>query len=377
VTVAKEIELEDKFENMGAQMVKEVASKTSDVAGDGTTTATVLAQAIFREGLRKLVAAGMNPMDLKRGIDRPSRRSSPTCTSCPTPARSRAPARSPRSARSRPTATRDRQDDRRRHGQGRQGRRHHGRGVQGPRDRAGVVEGMQFDRGYLSPYFVTDAERMECRPRGPYILIHEKKISSMQELLRCSRRSSRSGKPLLIIAEDVEGEALARSSSTRSAARFRSRRQGPGLRRPPQGDAAGHRDPHRRQVIAEELGLKLENVSLDGPGPGRSGRHHQGQHDDHRRRATRTTTSRPASHQIKAQIEAPLRLRPREAAGAPGQAGRRRRVIKVGAATEVEMKEKKAPRRGRHARDPRGRRGGHRRRWRHSPHPRGQRPSTS
>src|ERR671926_258184 len=157
VTVAKEIELENKFENMGAQMVKEVASKTSDVAGDGTTTATVLAQAIYREGAR-LVAAGHNPMELKRGIDKAVE------------------------------AVEE---------------------AKGLETTLEVVEGMQFDRGYLSPYFVTDPERMEAVLEDAYVLIHEKKISNMKDLLPLLEQVARSGKPLLIIAEEVEGEALA------------------------------------------------------------------------------------------------------------------------------------------------------------------------
>src|SRR6478609_2866616 len=168
VTVAKEVELEDKFENMGAQMVKEVASKTSDVAGDGTTTATVLARQIFAEGV-KLVAAGHDPMSLKRGIDKAVEAMNKV---------------------------------------GKEGviTVEEAKGLETTLD---VVEGMQFDRGYLSPYFVTDPERMECVLENPYLLIHEKKISNMKDLLPILEQIAKSGKPFIIIAEDIEGEALA------------------------------------------------------------------------------------------------------------------------------------------------------------------------
>src|SRR3990167_4234772 len=207
VTVAKEVELEDRFQNMGAQMVKEVASKTSDIAGDGTTTATVLAQAIYREGM-KLVSAGHNPMALKRGIEKAVE----TVVS-------------ELKKQSKPTK------DRKEIGQvgtiSANGDETIGNIIAEAMEKVGkegvitveeaksmettldVVEGMQFDRGYLSPYFVTDPERMECVIEDPYILIHEKKISSMKELLPVLEAIARAGRPLIIIAEDVEGEALA------------------------------------------------------------------------------------------------------------------------------------------------------------------------
>ena len=207
VTVAKEIELEDKFENMGAQMVREVASKTSDVAGDGTTTATVLAQAIFREG-SKLVAAGMNPMELKRGIDKAvaaiveelGRMSKPTRDSeeiaqVGTISANGDPAIGEILAEAMEKVGKE--------------------GVITVEEAKSmetvleVVEGMQFDRGYLSPYFVTDPERMEVGLEDPLILLSEKKISSMKDLLPVLEQVARQGKPLLIVAEDVEGEALA------------------------------------------------------------------------------------------------------------------------------------------------------------------------
>src|SRR5574339_320887 len=197
VTVAKEIELKDKFENMGAQMVREVASKTNDIAGDGTTTATVLAQAIVREGM-KSVAAGMNPMDLKRGIE------------------------------------------------------------------LDVVEGMQFDRGYLSPYFITNPEKMQVELSDPYILIHEKKLSNLQAMLPILEAVVQSGRPLLIIAEDIEGEALA----TLVVNKLRGGLKVAAVKAPGFGDrrkamlediailTAG-------QAVSEDLGTKLENVTLN------------------------------------------------------------------------------------------------------------------
>ena len=207
VTVAKEIELEDKFENMGAQMVKEVASKTSDVAGDGTTTATVLARAIFTEGL-KMVAAGHDPMSLKRGIDRAveSIVAELKTLSKPTKEQKEIAQVGTISANNDPTIGEIIAEAMSKVGK---------EGVitveeaKGLETQLEVVEGMQFDRGYLSPYFVTDPDRMEVRLEDAYLLINEKKISSMKDLLPVLEQVARSGKPLLIIAEDVEGEALA------------------------------------------------------------------------------------------------------------------------------------------------------------------------
>jgi len=207
VTVAKEIELENKFENMGAQMVKEVASKTSDVAGDGTTTATVLAQAIFREGA-KLVAAGHNPMEIKRGIDKAvglvvgelKKQAKPTKD------KKEIAQVGTISANGDSTVGQIIADAMEKVGKEGVITVEEAKGLETTLD---VVEGMQFDRGYLSPYFVTDPERMEVVLQDPYILIHEKKISSMKDLLPVLEQVARSGKPLLIIAEEVEGEALA------------------------------------------------------------------------------------------------------------------------------------------------------------------------
>ncbi|HET7824859.1 MAG TPA: chaperonin GroEL, partial [Anaeromyxobacter sp.] len=207
VTVAKEIELENKFENMGAQMVKEVASKTSDVAGDGTTTATVLAQAIYREG-SKLVAAGHNPMEIKRGIDKAveSVVNELKKLSKPTQGKKEIAQVGTISANGDETIGNIIAEAMEKVGKEGVITVEEAKGLETTLE---VVEGMQFDRGYLSPYFVTDAERMEAVLEDPYVLIHEKKISSMKDLLPLLEQVARGGKPLLIIAEEVEGEALA------------------------------------------------------------------------------------------------------------------------------------------------------------------------
>jgi chaperonin GroEL len=340
VTVAKEIELSDKFENMGAQMVKEVAVKTGDLAGDGTTTATVLAQAIVREGA-KAVAAGMNPMDLKRGID--------TAVE---------------------TVVQDIKKRTKKIGTSEEvaqvgtisanGETEIGQMIAEAMKRVGnegvitveeaksleteleVVEGMQFDRGYLSPYFITNAEKMICELESPYILIHEKKLSGLQPLLPVLEAVVQSGKPLLIIAEEVEGEALA----TLVVNKLRGGLKVAAVKAPGFGDrrkamlediatlTAG-------QVISEELGIKLESVTLDMLG-----------------RAKRVTIDKENTTvvdgsgkkadiqariaQIKAQIEETTsdydreKLQERLAKLAGGVA-----VIRVGGATEVEVKERK------------------------------------
>ncbi len=262
VTVAKEIEIQDKFENMGAQMVKEVASKTSDVAGDGTTTATVLARSIFSEGA-KMVAAGHDPMSLKRGIDKAvaavvedlKRQSKPTKDQKEIAQVGTISANNDRTI---------------------------GQIIAEAMDKVGkegvitveeakslettleVVEGMQFDRGYLSPYFVTDPDKMEGVIEDPYLLINEKKISSMKDLLPVLEAIARTGKPFLLIAEDVEGEALA----TLVVNKIRGTLQCIAVKAPGFGDRrkamlediailTGGR------VIAEELGIKLENVTMN------------------------------------------------------------------------------------------------------------------
>ncbi|TVR83188.1 MAG: chaperonin GroEL [Rhodospirillales bacterium] len=340
VTVAKEIELKDRFENMGAQMLREVASKTSDEAGDGTTTATVLAQAIVREG-GKSIAAGMNPMDLKRGIDLAvkavvedlKKRSRTVNTSAEIEQVGTISAN---------------------------GEREIGQMLAQAMDKVGkegvitveeakslsseleVVEGMQFDRGYTSPYFITNAEKMTCELDNPYILIHEKKLSGLQPLLPVLEQVVQSGRPLLILAEDVEGEALA----TLVVNKLRGGLKVAAVKAPGFGD--------RRkamlediailtsgQVISEELGIKLENVGLEMLGTAKRVMitkeettivEGAGKKDDIQGRCS----------QIRAQIEETTsdydreKLQERLAKLAGGVA-----VIRVGGATETEVKEKK------------------------------------
>ena len=341
VTVAKEIELENRFENMGAQMVKEVASKTSDVAGDGTTTATVLAQAIFREGA-KLVAAGNNPMEIKRGIDK-------------------AVEAVVAELKKLSKATKDPKEIAQVGTISANGDSTIGDIISKAMDKVGkegvitveeakglettleTVEGMQFDRGYLSPYFVTDPERMEAVLEDPYILIHEKKISSMKDLLPLLEQVARSGKPLLIIAEEIEGEALA----TLVVNKLRGTLNACAVKAPGFGD---RRKAMLEDIatltggrtIAEDLGIKLETVTLKDLG-----------------RAKRVTIDKDNTtivdgggskkdiearvKQIRAQIEDTTsdydreKLQERLAKLVGGVA-----VINVGAATETEMKEKKA-----------------------------------
>ncbi len=341
VTVAKEIELENRFENMGAQMVKEVASKTSDVAGDGTTTATVLAQAIFREG-SKLVAAGHNPMEIKRGIEKAVEKVVATLKTLS-------------------KATKDPKEIAQVGTISANGDETIGKIIAEAMEKVGkegvitveeakglettleVVEGMQFDRGYLSPYFVTDAERMEAVLEDGYILIHEKKISAMKDLLPVLELVARAGKPLLIVAEEVEGEALA----TLVVNKLRGTLQVAAVKAPGFGD--------RRKamlediatltggkMIAEDLGIKLEGLTLKDLG-----------------RAKRIVVDKDNTTLIdgsgkKEQIEARVKqirtqiddttsdydrekLQERLAKLVGGVA-----VVNVGAATETEMKEKKA-----------------------------------
>jgi len=341
VTVAKEIELKDPWENMGAQLVREVASKTSDVAGDGTTTATVLAHAIYREGIKNVVA-GANPMDLKRGIDKAVEVvvNELKKLSKPVADKKEIAQVGTISANNDPSI---------------------GELIAEAMDKVGkdgvitveeaksmattldVVEGMQFDRGYISPYFITDPERMECNLEDVFILIHEKKISSMKDLLPVLEQIAKMGKPLLIIAEDVEGEALA----TLVVNKLRGTLQVCAVKAPGFGE--------RRKamlediailtggtMISEDLGIKLENIKLSDLG-----------------RAKKITVDKenttivegagdPAKiqgrvKQIKAQIEETTsdydreKLQERLAKIVGGVA-----VINVGAATEAEMKEKKA-----------------------------------
>jgi chaperonin GroEL len=341
VTVAKEIELEDKFENMGAQMVKEVASKTSDVAGDGTTTATVIAQAIFREGL-KMVASGHSPMELKRGIDAAVSTVVDELEKLSKPTRDRdeianVGAISANNDDEIGNILADAMEK-----VGREGV------ITVEENRAmdtvlEVVEGMQFDRGYLSPYFVTDAERMEAVVDEPLILLHEKKISNMKDLLPILEQVAKMGKPLVILAEDIEGEALA----TLVVNKIRGTLQVAAVKAPGFGDRRKAMLQDMAiltggQVIAEELGIKLENITLNDLGKAKrlvidkdnttiiSG---GGKKKDIDARC----------NEIRNQIESTTsdydreKLQERLAKLAGGVA-----VVKVGAATETEMKEKKA-----------------------------------
>jgi chaperonin GroEL len=341
VTVAKEIELEDHFENMGAQMVKEVASKTSDVAGDGTTTATVLAQSIYREGC-KLVSAGHNPMALKRGVDKAvfAVVEELKKLSKPTQDQQEIAQVGTISANNDQTIGNIIAEAMNKVGK---------EGVitveeaKAMETTLEVVEGMQFDRGYLSPYFVTDPERMEVVLEEPFILIHEKKISGMNDLLPLLEQIAKMGKPMLIVAEDVEGEALA----TLVVNKLRGTLKVCAVKAPGFGD--------RRkamlediavltggQVISEDLGIKLENVTLNDLGSAKTVRIDKddttiidgaGSREDIEGRVK----------QIRTQVEETTsdydreKLQERLAKLVGGVA-----VIKVGAATETEMKERKA-----------------------------------
>jgi chaperonin GroEL len=341
VTVAKEVELADKFENMGAQMVKEVASKTSDVAGDGTTTATVLAQVIYREGA-KLVAAGYNPMGLKRGIDKGVEAVAAELK------KMSKPTKDPKEIAQVGTISANNDEtigniiSEAMSKVGKEGviTVEEAKGMETTLE---IVEGMQFDRGYLSPYFVTDPERMEVILEDPYILIHEKKISNMKDLLPLLEQIARSGKPLLIVAEEVEGEALA----TLVVNKLRGTLNATAVKAPGFGD---RRKAMLEDIailtggkaIAEEMGIKLEAVTLTDLG-----------------RAKRIVVDKDNTtiidgagkkadiegrvKQIRAQVEETTsdydkeKLQERLAKLVGGVA-----VINVGAATETEMKEKKA-----------------------------------
>ena len=342
VSVAKEIELKDKLQNMGAQMVKEVASKTSDNAGDGTTTATVLAQAIVHEGM-KYVAAGMNPMDLKRGIDKAVTALIAELKK-PLPSPPPPPRKSPKSVPSPPTATHpsakiiaNAMDK-----VGKEGviTVEDGKSLQNELD---VVEGMQFDRGYLSPYFINNPEKQAALLDNPFVLLFDKKISNIRDLLPTLEQVAKAGRPLLIIAEDVEGEALA----TLVVNTIRGILKVVAVKAPGFGD--------RRKamlediailtggkVIAEEIGLSLEKVTLADLGSAKRievGKENTIIIDG----AGAAADIEARVKQVRVQIEEATsdydreKLQERVAKLAGGVA-----VIKVGAATEVEMKEKKA-----------------------------------
>jgi len=341
VTVAKEIELEDHFENMGAQLVNEVASKTSDIAGDGTTTATVLGQAIFKEGMKN-VAAGANPMDLKRGIDKAVEEviSQLKKLSKPTKEKKEISQVGTISANNDKTIGDLIAEAMEKVGKDGVITVEEAKGMETSLD---IVEGMQFDRGYLSPYFVTDPERMEAVLEEPYILLNEKKISNMKDLLPILEQIAKLGKPLLIIAEEVEGEALA----TLVVNKLRGTLNCVAVKAPGFGD-------RRKEmltdisiltggnVISEDLGIKLENITLDDLGKAK-------RVVIDKENTTIVEGFGKASKiegrvkQIRTQIEETTsdydreKLQERLAKLVGGVA-----VINVGAATEAEMKEKKA-----------------------------------
>src|ERR1700758_4836093 len=248
VTVAKEIELEDRFENMGAQMVKEVASKTSDVAGDGTTTATVLARAIFTEGA-KMVAAGHDPMNLKRGIERAVKKIVEELKSLSKPTKDPKEIAQVGTISANNDATIGSIIAEAMEKVGKEGviTVEEAKGLETQLE---VVEGMQFDRGYLSPYFVTDPERMESAHEDVYVLIHEKKISGMKDLLPLLEQTARAAKPLLVIAEDLEGEALA----TLVVNKIRGTLQTVAVKAPGFGD--------RRKAMLEDIAILTGGKSL-------------------------------------------------------------------------------------------------------------------
>jgi chaperonin GroEL len=341
VTVAKEIEFEDKFENMGAQMVKEVASKTSDVAGDGTTTATVLAQAIYREGA-KLVVAGMNPMDLKRGIDAAVKVVSDSLTKLSKATRDTDEIAQVGTISANNDETIGQIIAEAMNKVGREGviTVEEGKSLETELD---VVEGMQFDRGYLSPYFVTDPETMEVALEEPLILLHEKKISNMKDLLPLLEQVARQGRPLLIVAEDIDGEALA----TLVVNKIRGTLNVAAVKAPGFGDRRKAMLQDMAiltggQVIAEELGLKLENVTVKDLGKAKSVIIDKDTTTVIDGGGTKKDIEGRCA-EIRAQVEETTsdydreKLSERLAKLVGGVA-----VVKVGAATETEMKEKKA-----------------------------------
>src|SRR6202171_5682678 len=340
VTVAKEIELEDKFENMGAQMVREVASKTSDTAGDGTTTATLLAQAIYREGAKN-VADGANPMDVKRGIEKAVEALTAELKKMSKPVSGNMVAQvGTISANNDETIGKIIADAMDKVGKDGVITVEEAKSMETSLD---VVEGMQFDRGYLSPYFVTDPERMEVVLENPVILIHEKKISAMKDLLPVLEQVARLGQPLLIIAEDIEGEALA----TLVVNKLRGTLQCAAVKAPGFGD---RRKAMLEDIatltggkaITEDLGLKLENLKLEDLGKAKKVTIDK----DNTTIVEGAGTSvaiQGRVKQLRAQVEDTTsdydreKLQERLAKLVGGVA-----VIKVGAATETEMKEKKA-----------------------------------
>jgi chaperonin GroEL len=341
VTVAKSIELEDKFQNMGAQMVKEVASKTSDTAGDGTTTATVLAQAIYNEG-QKLVAAGVNPMPLKRGIDMGVEAVVAELKKLSKPTKDKKEIEQVGAISANSDETIGKLISEAMEKVGKEGviTVEEAKSMETSLE---VVEGMQFDRGYLSPYFVTDSERMEVILEDPHILIHEKKVAVMKEMVPLLEEVSKSGKPMLIIAEDVEGEALA----TLIVNKLRGTLKVAAVKAPGFGDRrkAMLEDIATLtggQVISEDLGIKLENIKLKDLGTCKMVKIDKDNTTIVDGAGTRSAIEGRVK-QIRAQIDETTsdydreKLQERLAKIIGGVA-----VINIGAATETEMKEKKA-----------------------------------
>ena len=366
VTIAKEIEVEDKFENMGAQLVREVASKTNDVAGDGTTTATVLAQAIVREGLKN-VAAGSNPLAVKKGIDRAVEAVVAEIKAKAVQVQGKESITQVATNSAKNTVIGDLIAD----AMDKVGKD----GVitveesKGTQTTLELVEGMQFDKGYISPYFVTDPERLEAVLEEPLILLYEKKVSSIQDLLPVLESVVRQGKPLLIIAEDVDGEALA----TLVVNKLRGTINVVAVKAPGFGD---RRKAMMEDIavltagkfITEDLGIQLKNVDETFLGS-----------------AKRVTITKDETTIVEGKVrgvghpgphrpdqgpdrEVGLRLRPREASGAAGEALRRRRRHPGRRGHRDRAEGKEAPDRGRPLRHPRGGRGRHRPRRRHHPH---------
>ena len=340
VSVAKEIELEDKFENMGAQMVKEVASKTSDVAGDGTTTATVLAQAMMREGL-KAVAAGMNPMDLKRGIDKAVGSAVDGLRSLSKPTKDSTAIAQVGTISANGDEAIGEIIAEAMEKVGKEGviTVEEGKSLENELD---VVEGMQFDRGYLSPYFINDQDSMSAELEDPFILLHDKKVSNIRDLLPVLEGVAKSGKPLLVIAEDVEGEALA----TLVVNTIRGIVKVAAVKAPGFGDRRKAMLQDMAiltggQVISEEVGLSLEKATIDDLGRAKRvqvGKENTTLIDG----AGKASDIKARVGQIQQQIEETTsdydreKLQERLAKLAGGVA-----VIRVGGATEVEVKEKK------------------------------------
>jgi chaperonin GroEL len=341
VTVAKEVELEDRFENMGAQMVKEVASKTSDTAGDGTTTATVLAQAIYREGY-KVVSAGANPMDVKRGIDFAVEEVVKELIKQSKPTKEQKEISQVGTISANNDETIGNVIAEAMNKVGKEGviTVEEAKAMETSLD---IVEGMQFDRGYLSPYFVTDPEKMVADLEEVYVLLHEKKISNMKDLLPILEQIAKSGKPLLVIAEDVEGEALAtlvvnKIRGTLKCAAVKA--PGFGDRRKAMLEDIGILTGGR--VISEDLGVKLENVGMEDLGQAKRIRIDKENTTIVEGRGKKSDLEGRVK-QIRAQIDETTsdydreKLQERLAKLVGGVA-----VINVGAATETEMKEKKA-----------------------------------